>query len=138
MIVKYDILSLITKFEITYKRLSEKYPVFLASVKKLKHDDQSVNNSLDKNIKSKELINSAEILELNSDDIKSGKSSPPKTTSNITFKKKKKYVRKSPDDKASKYEVGFKMKSTNGNKVWWIVYETKSGHKRWKKHHWIN
>ena len=41
--------------------------------------------------------------------------------------------RKSPNEKASLYEVGFKKQSTNGDKDWWIVYETKNGQKRWKK-----
>jgi len=41
--------------------------------------------------------------------------------------------RKTPDEKPSNYEVGHKLQSTNGDKDWWIVYETKGGQKRWKK-----
>jgi ubiquitin-protein ligase len=41
--------------------------------------------------------------------------------------------RKAPNEKASKFEIGYKLQSTNGDKDWWIVYETKGGQKRWKK-----
>uniref|UniRef100_A0A6C0IVG1 Ubiquitin-conjugating enzyme E2 Z n=1 Tax=viral metagenome TaxID=1070528 RepID=A0A6C0IVG1_9ZZZZ len=43
------------------------------------------------------------------------------------------YKRKAPDEKASCFDVGYKMQSLNGDKDWWIVYETKNGQKRWKK-----
>ena len=59
----------------------------------------------------------------------------------ITTKKKqnaimntviKKYIRKSPNDKASLYNVGYVKLSENDNKQW-IVKEIKSGKKRWFK-----
>ena len=39
----------------------------------------------------------------------------------------------SPNEPAKIYNLGFKKKSENGKKDIWIVYETKSGQKRWKK-----
>ena len=47
--------------------------------------------------------------------------------------KSKKYKRMSPNEPAKIYNLGFKKKSENGKKDIWIVYETKSGQKRWKK-----
>jgi len=44
----------------------------------------------------------------------------------------KKYVRKSPNDKAELYNVGYVKISENDNKKW-IVKEIKSGKKRWFK-----
>ena len=46
--------------------------------------------------------------------------------------KKKKYTRKSPNQLAKTYEIGFKMISENdGNQ--WEVQVTKTGQKRWKR-----
>jgi len=45
----------------------------------------------------------------------------------------KKNGRKCPNEKSSTFPVGFIKQSTNAEKDWWIVYETSSGQKRWKK-----
>ena len=41
--------------------------------------------------------------------------------------------KKSPNEKASQFEIGYKLQSTNSDKKWWVVNETKTGLKRWKQ-----
>ena len=132
MIVKYDVDSLKIKFKSTYDRLSYKYKDQLSNQKKQtleviekKQVSENIEKAIEKN--DSNLINSKETVDLNL----------TKNKTKVVFvkksPKKKCYTRKSPNEKASKFELGYKKKSPNGNKDWWTVYATKSGQKRWKK-----
>ena len=116
MIVKYDVDSLKIKFKSTYDRLSYKYKDQLSNQKKQtleviekKQVSENIEKAIEKN--DSNLINSKETVDLNL----------TKNKTKVVFvkksPKKKCYTRKSPNEKASKFELGYKKKSPNGNNL---------------------
>lgn len=142
---------------IMYKKFIKYYPKYINIISKMKKYHNKYNksciynmqitydiftlekkfiNMYNKLIKTHNNINSNKILNNNNQISNINKSKTVNINKHeiANIKKTKKYQRKSPNDKASLYEIGFKKKSENGNKLWWIVSQTKNGQKRWKRH----
>jgi len=113
--INYNVKEICKLLENLYEKYSlQKVPLnTLADTEK---QDEIVNNiDIDKNC--------SEITNVNSLD------------SNKEVKPKKKLTKKTPNQKASSFDVGYKLKSSNDGNIY-EVYQTKgkTGQKRWKKY----
>ena len=121
----------IEKMEKTFLELYDKYIVKIENFKK--HEGKSYKSPI---YDIKITINTIELMKRYSKKYKELSvkyNIEIKSTNVIKPLTGKIYKRKAPKEKASNYELGYKMQSLNGEKHWFVVSETKTKQKRWKK-----
>ena len=111
----YKISDLKQKFKTLYDQVRRKYSIT---------NTATINNTLNTNMTNNMTMTMNTNMTMNTK-----KNNTNNINNNTTIKK---YVRKSPNDKAELYNVGYVKISENDNKKW-MVKEIKSGKKRWFK-----
>ena len=111
----YKISDLKQKFKTLYDQVRRKYSIT---------NTATINTTLNTNMTNNMTMTMNTNMTMNTK-----KNNTNNINNNTTIKK---YVRKSPNDKAELYNVGYVKTSENDNKKW-MVKEIKSGKKRWFK-----
>lgn len=131
MIIQYNIESLLEKFKTKYNQLIYKYcddPITL-SLKSNNNSNEKYSSPSNQSYSdhTNNLIKTSDKSSLDNNNISDSSNFFVSSTN-----KKPNSTKKSPDPKASNFDTGYTMISSNDNNIW-IVIKTKNNIKRWIK-----